>query len=201
MGGIVIPVFIGGVNPGTIASYQDYGEKQGIHLAEEDQVEVAKIGFQRLYNVGYRADGTPFQISGMTERPADFVSGYGGDTHDLAHEVGHAFETSVAPFDSDEWSAIMQDPRLGVFTKRGVEIHIPDVLGRGSWGTTTVKNPSEAAASAFADYIQVPGRMYPETRAWMQDQLTKNPKWNGIVSVLRAHPDPAYWKTRGAIRT
>lgn len=176
-----------GNTEGVVARYRPSDGK--IVLGKDSLEAIDRLGARALYDLAFNADGKAMYIEGK-ELPAGTVETYGGGTHTFAHEAGHAWEDQ---FDltgkTDAWT---YDPDAGVVRGRG-----PD-LGVGhsdrSW-----RAPSEAAADAFADYVQVPDRMAPEVRTWVEARLAEKPEYNGLVDQLRENPDPRYWVERGSI--
>jgi hypothetical protein len=190
-GAVTVPIKVVPEVPGAVARY----ESGHVVLSQSTLDEMNTIGFQRQYWLGYRADGSVFSTSGMSDKPADFVRGWGGDTHDFAHEVGHGFE------DQFDLTDPAKQQGLGSFNEDTMKWVSPgpDLRGNGTYPPSSFKNPSEAAAGAFADYVQVPDRMDPGVKSWVEDRLAETPKWNGVVAALRETPDPREWVSRGAI--
>ena len=193
---VAVPITVTSEDLGVVARYEstEYGGR-GVVLSQGSIDSLREFGFQRLYWVGYRADGSSFQTSGMKEAPPDFVAGYGGDSHDFAHEVGHAFEEHYDLMDPDVTRGIGRfDPDKMKWVDAG-----PDVVGKGEYRQREWRNPSERVADAFADFVQIPDRMTAESRAWVETRLREAPGWRDVVDVLREKPSPLDWVDQGSL--
>lgn len=100
----------------------------------------------------------------------------------LYHEIGHAFEDLFDLMDQDFTAP------LGVFDFERMAFVVPRPTPVKSWqaSESTYKNPSEAVASVFADYVLEPARLRPEQVTWVEARLVEHPEWARAVAVLRA---------------
>jgi hypothetical protein len=180
------------MDTGTEGAHARYVPEDGsVHMKTETLKDLDTFGAQAMWGSGWDANGKYNLIYGV-DPPPTIVAFYGGEAQVFAHEIGHAFEAQFDLMDADFVRG------LGRYdVERGFIGYWAD-LGVGHkefvWN-----NPSEAAADAFALYVQVPERMDDAMRAWVEARLADRPEWRGIVEALRAQPDPRFWARRGSV--
>ncbi len=143
----------------------------------------------------YQNDGR-IELSKSIVKPPSDAGFKAMNEHTFAHEIGHGFESQFDTANPAFTAGLGKyDAKAGKFVSNK-----PVSLMGGKPMIRSWKNPGEAVADTFAEYVLHPQGMSPEAKAWVEGKLAKRPNWKQSVASLRANPSPAHWAKIGSFK-